>query len=451
MSTLNRLRKREAEGRFILAAIVGAGFMGRGIVRQINQTPGMRAALVVSRRPEAGVEALALAGCRRSDIVVSDNMRELQRAIDLERPAVTTELDALRDLRGIECVVESTGAVEHGARAALRAIEGGKHIVMMNAETDATVGCALRRLADEAGVVYTDADGDQPGVLMRMIEWVRAAGFEVVAAINCKGFMDPYATPQSIRPWAEKQGTSLLQTTSMTDGTKMNIENAVIANATGLLPEVRGMHGVKTDLAHALADCLKTFGRGVGASRQGASRPPHHQGIKRNAGVVDFTLGGDFGGGVFVIGHADNPQMVQPYMKYLKMGDGPNYLFFRPFHLCHFETPMSVADAVLDHEATIAPMAGLDGPLTEVLAIAKRDLRAGEILDGIGGETLYGRIDTAARSRGLLPIGLADGVRLTRSIRRDEPLPTEAVQLDEDSLLMSLRSAGHPAGLQRVA
>jgi predicted homoserine dehydrogenase-like protein len=262
--------------------------------------------------------------------------------------------------------------------------------------------------------VFSDADGDQPGVLMRMIDWVRGAGMEVVAAVNCKGFMDVHATPDTVRPWCEKQNTSPAMTTSMADGTKMNLENAVIANATGLLPEVRGMHGITTDLAHALNDCARTF---------------------RRHGVVDYTLGGDFGGGVFVIGYSRDPA-VQPYLKYLKMGDGPNYLFFRPYHLCHLETPMSIADAVLDGEATIAP---LGPPLVEVIAYAKRDLRAGEPLDGIGGYTMYGRIDTRARCRGMLPIGMANGARMIRSVRQDEPILVDAVQLGDDPLLMSLR------------
>jgi predicted homoserine dehydrogenase-like protein len=270
-------------------------------------------------------------------------------------------------------------------------------------------------LADEAGVVYTNSDGDQPGVLKRLVEYVDGIGLEVVAAVNCKGFLDAYATPDSIRPWAERQNTSLPMTTAFTDGTKMNIENAVLANATGLVPEVRGMHGVTTEPATALVDCLAVFG---------------------NRGLVDYTLGGDFGGGVFVIGYGVDPVMIQPYMKYLKMGDGPNYLFYRPYHLCHMETPLSIAEAVLDGEPTIAPRAE---PVAEVIAIAKRDLRAGERLDGIGGYTCFGRIDEVDNAHGLLPIGLTENVLLTRPVQKDAPVPLEAVELDDSSLLMQLR------------
>jgi predicted homoserine dehydrogenase-like protein len=411
MSLFSRLRKREDT---IGVAVTGAGLIGRGTVRQVDLTPGMTTRLIVNRTAAHGVEAFIASGRGRADIVVSDNEMELQLAIDAQRPAVTTSIEPLATLRGLDAVVEVTGAVAYGAEVALRAIDGGRHIIMMNAETDATVGNALKRRADAAHVVYSNSDGDQPGVLMNLIAYVEGLGFDTVAAINCKGFMNVHATPDTIRVWAEKQNTSLPMTTAFTDGTKMNIENSVLANATGLLPDVRGMHGVDSTLATAIDDCMAVFGR---------------------RGLVDYTLGGDFKGGVFVIGYGDDPVMLQPYMQYLKMGAGPHYLFFRPWHLCHFETPLTIAEAVLDHEPTIAP---LDTRMTEVVTIAKRDLNAGEMLDGIGGFTCYGEIDTAENARDLLPIGLADNVRLTRSIPQDEPIPLNAVELDERSLLVQL-------------
>ncbi|UCD75630.1 MAG: hypothetical protein JSV91_01690 [Phycisphaerales bacterium] len=415
MTLLSRLKKRQDRGEAIRVAMAGAGLIGTGIIRQVRLTPSMRCPLIVSRTIEHAVDAYVKAGVAAGDIVVSDDITELGRAVEEERPAITRRVEALRELAAIDVVVEATGAVEYGAKVALHAIESGKHIVMMNAETDATVGCLLKHKADEAGVVYTNSDGDQPGVLKRLVDHVQCMGFEVVAAVNCKGFMDAYATPESIRPWAEKQGTSLPMTTAFTDGTKMNIENAVLCNATGLVPEIRGMHGVETSLATALDDCTKVFGR---------------------RGLVDYTLGGDFGGGVFVIGHGDDPEMVQPYMQYLKMGKGPNYLFFRPYHLCHMETPLSIAEAVLDGEPTIAP---LGNPVTEVIAVAKRDLPAGTSLEGIGGRDCYGRIDTAAAAASFLPVGLAEGAILTRAVSRDEPIPAEAVELERGAVIVRLR------------
>lgn len=415
MTLLSRLRKRQQQGETTQVAIVGAGLMGRGIVRQIDLTPGMRSALTVNRTVQRAVEAYIACGHPADDIVVSNDVEALQEAIRSARPAVTDQLGVIADLPELGVVVEATGAVQYGAEVALCAIRNQKHVVMMNAETDATVGPRLKCLADEAGVVYTNSDGDQPGVLKRLVDYVDGIGLEIVAAVNCKGFLDAYATPDSIRPWAQRQNTSLAMTTAFTDGTKMNIENAVLANATGLVPGVRGMHGVTTELATALNDCLAVFG---------------------NRGLVDFTLGGDFGGGVFVIGYGVDPVMIQPYMKYLKMGNGPNYLFYRPYHLCHMETPLTIAEAVLDGEPTIAPR---PEPVVEVIAVAKRDLRAGERLDGIGGYTCFGRIDEVANAHGLLPIGLTENVLLTRPVQKDAPVPLDAVELDDSSLLMRLR------------
>jgi len=416
MTMLNRLRERHASGQPpIRVAITGAGLIGRGMARQVDITPAMRPALIVNRTTDRAVETYALLGRNRSDIVVSDDPAELANAISSDRPAVTSNVDALAELPMLDVVVEVTGAVEYGAKVATNAIANGSHIIMMNAETDALVGCALRRRADEAGVVYTNSDGDQPGVLKRLYNYVQGIGLDVVAAFNCKGFMDRFATPETIRPWAIKQNTSLPMTTAFTDGTKMNIENAVLANATGLVPEVRGMHGIKTDIEHALSDCTA---------------------VLETHGVVDYTLGGNFGGGVFIIGHGDDPVFIQPYLQYLKMGGGPYYLFFRGYHLCHFETPLTIAEAVLDHQPTIAP---LDTPITDVVTIAKKDLAAGDTLDGIGGYTCYGEIERHDAARDLLPIGLTEGARLTRAVSKSDPIPFDAVELNNDSILMQLR------------
>lgn len=416
MTMLNRLRERVASGEPpIQVAITGAGLIARGMARQIEITPAMRTALIVNRTVEHALDCFEKLGCSRDDIVVSDDPKALSRAIESHKPAVTSSVDVLAELPAIDAVVEVTGAVEYGARVALNAIANRSHVIMMNAETDALVGCALRHRAEQAGVVYTNSDGDQPGVLKRLYNYVEGIGLDVVAAFNCKGFMDRHATPDTIRPWAIKQNTSLPMTTAFTDGTKMNIENAVLANATGLVPDIRGMHGVSTDIEHALDDCMAAI--------------QHH-------GVVDYTLGGDFGGGVFIIGHGDDPVFIQPYLQYLKMGGGPYYMFFRGYHLCHFETPWTIAEVVLDRQPTIAP---LDVPITDVVTIAKKDLASGDTLDGIGGYTCYGEIDRYADARGLLPIGLAADVKVTRPIAQGDAIALDAVELDDESLLMQLR------------
>ena len=376
----------------------------------------MYPALLVNRNLERAVKTYVDLGYQRDSIVVSDRFGVLEDAVRAGRPAVTSDAELAVCIPSVEVVVEATGTVEYAARVGLAAIAAKKHLVVMNAEMDSTVGCILAAKAREQGVVYSYADGDQPGVMMRLIEWTKGAGFEVVAAVNCKGFLNTSATPNDIRAWADRMKTSEAMVCNFTDGTKMNMENVCVANGTGLVPEKRGMHGVRTDLKNCLADFDRVLG---------------------GRGVVDYTLGGDFGGGILVIGRSENHEFVGHYLDYLKMGPGPNFLFFRPYHLCHVETPATIAEAVIYHEATLAPMGA---PVAEVVAMAKRDLAAGEMLDGIGGFTCYGEIDTTENASGFLSIGLAESVRLNRAIKMGEPVPLDAVDLDPDHLLTRLRA-----------
>jgi predicted homoserine dehydrogenase-like protein len=411
------LQRREARGEPVRTAVIGAGFMGKGLVYQLSKMPGMRPSLVVNRTPDKAVAAYVESGYARDTILVSDDPSKLAAAVRENRPAVASAPEIAGQVASVDVVIEATGAVELGAREALSCIRHKKHFVSLNAETDGTLGCLLSKRARDAGVVYSNADGDQPGVIMRMIEYCKGCGFDVLAAVNCKGFMNVHATPDSIMEWAVKQRTSPRMTCAFTDGTKMNIEQNVVCNATGLVPARRGMIGVKTDQKNAVKDFEATGA--LGGER----------------GIVDYTLAGDFGGGIFIIARGKNREFVQPYLKYLKMGDGPNYMFFRPYHLCHIETPLSAAEAVVYREPTIAP---IGKPVAHTVTIAKRDLRAGDALDGIGGFNQYGELEVADKARGLLPIGLADGVRLTRDVKQGEPIPESAVELDESSLLVKL-------------
>jgi predicted homoserine dehydrogenase-like protein len=410
---LQRLHARKSP---IRVGVIGSGMMGRGLVHQLARTPGMTPSLMVARNIGSALSAFRDAGFATESIVVTDHSVRFANSVWENRIAITTDIDLAAEVAPVDVYVECTGAVEYGALAALACIRNGRHFVSLNAETDATVGCLLKYEADQAGVVYTNSDGDQPGVLMRLIEHCRAFGLDVRAAVNCKGFMDIHATPESILPWAIKQKTSPRMTASFTDGTKLNIEMNVVANATGLLPVRRGMTGVRTDLRNALTDFRKS-------------------GALDGAPSVDYTLGGDFGGGVFVIARTDDPRVAAPYFQYFKMGDGPDYLFFRPYHLCHIEAPLSAAEAVLCREATIAP---LGGPLAETVTIAKHPLQAGEVLDGIGGFACHGEVEEASRAAGLLPVGLSEGARLTRDVAAGQPIPLDAVELDETLLLVRL-------------
>jgi predicted homoserine dehydrogenase-like protein len=247
------------------------------------------------------------------------------------------------------------------------------------------------------------------------MEFVTGMGFEIVAAINCKRNLDVHQNPDTSMGYANRDNHSLLMTTAFGDGTKMQIENAVVANLTGLVPDRRGMHGVVTTLDRACEDIMSAISR---------------------HGVVEFTLGGDFAGGIGVVGYTNESEVVRHPMRTLKMGDGPYYFFYRPYHLVHFELPMTVAEVTLDRQPLGVPS---DAPVADVVAIAKRDLRPGEVLDGIGGFTSYGQVDTVTDAEGILPIGLAEHARVTRPISQDQPITMDNVELDGSARIVALR------------
>jgi predicted homoserine dehydrogenase-like protein len=402
-------------GRSADIAVIGAGFIGRGAVHRLTRTPGMDVALVVNRSIESGILAFKAAGLDPDTVIVSDDPTRIAEAIASRRPVVSPSVEVLAALDDIDVVIEATGALDHGAHVIFGAFEAGKHVISMNAELDATIGASLHHAAQQAGVVYTISDGDQPGVMLRQIEFVSALGFEITAAINCKRVLDLYQDPDVSRRYASRDNTSITMTTAFGDGTKMQIENAVVANVTGLVPDRRGMHGVETNLASAAEDIMAVLSR---------------------RGVVDYTLGGDFGGGIGVIGYAEDAEMVQPYMRYSKMGDGPDYFFFRPYHLLHFELALTIAGVMLDGEGLGAPV---DQPVTEVIAIAKKDLAPGEALDGIGGFTCYGHIDTVEGAEGLLPIGLTEHGVMRRAVSKDQAIRWDDVEIDEDAEIVRRR------------
>ncbi|RZV47839.1 MAG: hypothetical protein EX269_03930 [Acidimicrobiales bacterium] len=405
MGIWHRLQRHADSVGDTALAIVGAGYVGTGVVHSIHQSPGMRPAIVVNRNTSRGVAAFAALGYSVDDVTVSSDRATLVDAITAGTPCVTDSTEHLATLP-ISVVIEATGALNYGTETMLSMLDAGKHVVSFNAEVDALLGWRLHQCAAENGVIYTIADGDQPGVLFRLQQQVEAMGFDVTAYLNCKRHLNVHQNPETGAGYAARDSTSALMTTAFGDGTKMQVEQAVVANATGCVPDVRGMHGIESTVATAAVD--------IPAALSGP-------------GCVDFTLGGDFGAGVGIVAQHPNAKLHEAAMRFYKMGDGPDYFFFRPYHLVHLEIPMTVAEAVLDNE----PLASVDGPHTaEVLAIAKKDLVAGENLDSIGGFTAYGHIDTAANATGLLPIGLVEFATMTDAVPQDDPIPLTSVTLD---------------------
>ena len=412
------LQEREKEGRPVRVGLVGAGFMGRGIALQIlSAMAGMRLVAISNRTIAHAERAYREAGA--DSVKTVETVRELESAINSGHYAITDNPMLVCEANGIDAIIEGTGEVEFGARVALAAIEHSKHVILMNAELDAVVGPILKVYADRAGVVVTNVDGDQPGVIMNLYRFVKTIGYNPVLAGNIKGLQDHYRTPDTQREFAQKHHQKPPMITSFADGTKISMEMAVVANATGFKVGKRGMYGPKC--AH-VNEAPKLF--------------PTDQLLA--GGLVDFILGAEPGPGVFVLGYNEHP-IKQQYMTYLKMGDGPFYVFYVPYHLPHLEAPLTVARAVLFHDATVTP---LGAPVADVLTAAKRDLKAGEVLDGIGGFTCYGLIDNydTVRRENLLPMSLAEGCRLTRNIRKDQPIIYDDVDVPAGRLSDKLRT-----------
>jgi predicted homoserine dehydrogenase-like protein len=407
------LERRARESNPIKVALAGAGYMGRGIALQVvRAVPGIELVAIASRDADQAGEAFAAAG--RPDAQVVSTAAGLADALAAARPAVTADLDLLAGAEGVEAVIEATGDVEAGAALALASIESGKHVVLVNAELDGTLGPLLKARADRAGVVVSYTDGDEPGLIVNLSRYAYAIGLEPVLAGNLKGLLDPYRTPDTQREFAAAVGQKERMVTSFADGTKLSLEAAITANALGFRVARRGMTGHRCGHVNESVGIfdLEELLRG---------------------GIVDFLLGAQPGSGAFVVAHGDDPDR-QSYLRYFKLGDGPLYTFYQPWHLPNFDVPLTVARAALFHDAAVTP---LGAPRCEVVTLAKRDLPEGAELDGIGGFDCYGAIDNAktARAENLLPIGLSKGCRLGRDVAIDEPISFDDVQVPPGRLV----------------
>jgi len=412
------LEKREREGNPIRVALVGAGYMGRGIALQIlTGTVGMRLVAVSNRHIAEAKRAYTEAGVESISTV--ETVKDLEEAIAKKKCAVTEDAMLLCRAENIDAIIDATGEVEFGALVALEAIQHRKHVIMMNAELDSTLGPILKVYADKAGVVLTYTDGDEPGVAMNLFRFVKTIGYKPVLMGQIKGFLDRYRNPETQKAFAEAHRQKPAMVASFADGSKLCIESVIMANATGFKPAVRGMYGHKC--AH-VKDLLTLFS-------------PEDL---LSGGIIDFALGAEPHTGGFVVGYNEHP-IKREYMKYFKMGEGPFYMFYTPYHLPHLQLPQSVARAVLFQDATLTPLAG---PVCDTAAFAKRDLKVGEVLDGMGGFTCYGLIDTyeVTQEHNLLPMVLSNGCVLKRNIPKDQAISYADVELPSGRLADKLRA-----------
>ena len=417
----NALQAREAEGRPIRVGMIGAGFMAKGLSNQIvHSIPGMRLAAIYNRHLDKAINAYRYVS-DHLDPIVADNQAALDRAIERKQPVVTEDAMLLARSPHIDVLVETTGSVEFGARVIFEAFAHGKDVVLLNAEIDATIGPILQVYARKYGCVLSACDGDQPGVEINLHRYVKGLGLIPRVMGNIKGLQDRYRNPTTQKGFAEKWGQNPSMVTSFADGSKVSFEQAIVANACGLQVKSRGMsRGYEH---HAHVDAL--------------TKHYDLEELRELGGIVDYVVGAQPNPGIYCIAEHTDPKQ-RHYLNLYKLGEGPLYSFYTPWHLCHFEVPNTVARVVLFGDADV-PLAG---PRVEVCAVAKRDLRAGEILDEYGNYMTYGEAvnSNEMRRERYLPEGLVEGCKLVRDIPKDAVLGYDDVVLPPDRLADALRA-----------
>ncbi len=416
----NALRAREAAGTPIRVGMVGAGFMGQGLTNQItNSVPGMRMAAVYNRRPERAEHVYRYSGI--DDIARVDTQAAFDAAVQRGAGVVADDPFLMCRSDQIDVIIDVTGSVEFGARVILEAFAHGKPVVLMNAEVDATIGPMLQVYARQHGVTLSACDGDEPGLQMNLVRWVQGLGLIPRVIGNVKGLQDPYRNPTTQQGWAERWGQNAAMVTSFADGSKISFEQTIVANATGFKVLNRGM----------------SRGRVYDGSIMDIHQLYDLDQVRELGGVVDYTVG-PAGVKIFVLAeHADPKQ--RHYLELYKMGEGPLYPFWVPYHLVHFETPNSIARVVLLGDNLAPPLAG---PVVEVAAVAKRDLAAGEVLDEYGMYTTYGEATNVEEmsAKRYLPEGLVEGCQLVRPIAQDQVITYDDVILPKGRIADQLRA-----------
>ncbi len=419
----------------IRVGMIGAGFMASGVVLQTGGPfrDKIRIVAIANRTPSKAIDAYDAAGFPGA--VVVDSAPALAKAIEAGIPAVTEDPMLVATSPHVDVVLEVTGAVDDALAPVLAGIEHGKHMLLMNPELDGTLGPLLKAKADRQGVVFTDVDGDQPGVLGNLHRFVKGIGLRPVLLGNIKGLQDPYRNPTTQEGFAKQWGQKPHMVTSFADGTKVSFEMTVAANATGMTVAKRGMHGYTFDPGTPIMEAAKTYDA---------------EEILAGPGIVDYVVGCAPGPGVWALGTIENPRQ-RHYLNLYKLGEGPLYCFYTPYHLCHFEVPTTIARAALLNDAAITP---LGAPTVETITMAKTDLKAGTEIDMLGGYTVYGEAETAAitAAENLLPLGVAPGCRLKRDVPKDHAITYDDVDLPAGRLVDRLRAEqAEMFGLHRPA
>lgn len=414
------LKARAQEGRPVRVATLGAGFMCQGLTNMIaNSVPGMRQVAIYNRKAERAQQVYAYSGV--TDVVEANTQAQLDDAIRAGKAVVTEDAFLLARSPNVDVIVDATGAVDFSARVLLEAFAHKKDVVLLNAEVDATIGPILQTYAAKHGVILSACEGDEPGVQMNLVRWVRGLGLTPRVIGNIKGLQDPYRNPTTQKGFAEKWGQNPAMVTSFADGSKISFEQAIVANATGFVVRSRGMsRGLE------YRDDVMKIGSLYDIEE-----------LRRLGGIIDYVVGTPLTKVYCLAEHPDPKQ--RHYLNLYKMGEGPLYSFFIPYHLVHFEVPNAIARVVLFRDNVAKP---LGGPVVEICAVAKRDLRAGEELDDYGMYMTYGEAVNAAEmsAQRYLPEGLVLGCTLLRDIAKDEVIRYEDVRLPPGRLADQLRA-----------
>ena len=409
------------DGEPVRIGLIGSGEMGTDIVTRAAMMDGVDVAAIADLDVRAAHRAVDIARRESGHARDARDADGVNAAIESGRTAITDDADAILESGLIDVVIDATGVPAVGAEIGLRAMERGKHLVMMNVEADVTIGCYLRREAERLGVVYSLGAGDEPSACMELVEFASAMGHRIVCA--GKGKNNPLnvdAVPDAYVDEARARNMNPRLLVEFVDGSKTAVEMCAIANATGLVPDRDGMHGPAAgpkELAKVLV-------------------PEKDGGILSDIGRVDYSIGEGVSPGVFVIVEAEHPR-VRERLRDLKMGDGPYFTFIRPYHLTSLEVPLTCARAVLHNKADMVP---LDEPVAEVCALAKRDLEPGDALDQIGEFTYRAWAMEVGRARDAraLPAGMLTGAKVTASIAKGELITADNATLP-DTRLVELR------------
>jgi predicted homoserine dehydrogenase-like protein len=416
----NALKALEAQGKPIRVGLIGAGFMGQGLTNQIvNYAPGMRLVAVQNRHVAKTFQVYRYAGL--NDIIEATTQAQLDERIRAGKAVVTEDPFLLAKSELIDILVDVTGSVEFGAHVALAAFRHGKDVVLMNAEFDATIGPILKVYAEKHGVIISACEGDEPGVEMNLYRWVKGLGLIPRVLGNVKGLQDRYRNPTTQKGFAEKWGQNPALVTSFADGSKISCEQAIVANATGFVVKSRGMsRGLEYK-----GDIMK-----IGDLYD-------IEELRSLGGIIDYVVGTPYTKVYCLAEHPDSKQ--QHYLNLYKMGTGPLYSFFSPYHIVHFEVPSAIARVAIFRDPVATPLAG---PVVEVCAVAKRDLKDGEVLDDYGMYMTYGEAVNAREmcDQRYLPEGLVEGCRLIRNIPKDQVITYNDIVLPEGRLADRLRA-----------